>query len=449
MPTLRTALGGLWLVLLTGALVRGESLRAGVARVDITPPNGLKLQGYPGAGRLATGVRDPLYARVLLLQVGQQRIALVNLDLIAPFEPDYLTRLREATKQDASELLVSAIHTHSGPALIPESSPPPREWEAGAIDKIAGAVHEAATNAVEAHLGVGYGVAFVGHNRLRQNTNGSVTWFEKNFSGVSTYPIDPTVLVIRIDDRNGQPLAILVNYACHPVIYGPDNELYSADFPGVMTRVVERAFEGKALAFFLQGADGDINPLYAVTSLKEGGAELSERAGTELARVVIRVAQGIHPETEPTSNLQVRRDSLLFRSRWDRQKWQAADPGNAQAIARKTRPEYELPITTLLINKRLAILTMPGEPFVELQLQWRSRCPVSDCLLLGYTDGYFGYFPTITAAARGGYGAAHPSTWIEVGAGERMLNQSIIRVYEMLGELRQVPSMENDAPPVH
>lgn len=58
---------------------------------------------------------------------------------------------------------------------------------------------------------------------------------------------------------------ILVNYACHPVVIGVDNLRYSADYPGVMTQVVEKTFGGGPLCFFLQGAPGDINPLYAVT----------------------------------------------------------------------------------------------------------------------------------------------------------------------------------------
>jgi len=427
-------------VLVTSSLMHAQTLEAGVARVEITPPNGLLLEGYPGSGRTATGVRDPLYARVLVLHVGAQRLALVDVDLIAPFEPAYLAQLRGAVTQDVSNLLVTAIHTHSGPALIlGGSSVPPREWERAAIDKISQAIHEAATHAVPVRLGVGYGVAYIGHNRLRTNRDGSVTWFEKNWTGVSTFPTDPTVAVIRVDDRNGNPIAILVNYACHPVIFGPDSQLYSADFPGVMTEVVEKAIGGKALCFFLQGGDGDINPLYAVTPLVQGAVELSERTGTELGRVAARVAQQIQTVADPVPSLQVADDTIIFQSRWDARQWLAADPQNAATIKAKTKASYELPVMTVLINKQIALLGMPGEPFVEFQRQWRVRCPVRDCFFLGYVNGYYGYFPTIDAATVGGYGAAHPSTWIEVGAGEQMLNHALVRVYEMLGRLKPSP----------
>src|SRR5215469_12162132 len=355
---------------LSTAPVQAQSLEAGVARVDITPPTGLVLEGYPGAGRFATGVRDPLFARILVLQSGTTRVALVDLDLIAVFEPTYLTTLRERVQGEVPNLLVTAIHTHSGPALI-LSSAPPRDWESSSVAKISRAIHEAATNLRPVRLGVGYGVAYLGHNRLRENRDGSVTWFEKNWTAISTAPVDPAVAVLRIDDVSGKPIAILVNYACHPVIFGPDSRLYSADFPGVTTEVVEQTLGGKPLCFFLQGGPGDINPLHAVTPLEEGAVELAKRTGTELARAAVRVAQQIHPSDTQTPSLHFREDYLSFRSRWDRKQWLTADPTSATMIAAKTKSEYQLPVTTLLINEQIAFLGMPGEPFVAFQMQWR------------------------------------------------------------------------------
>jgi len=426
-------------VLLNGMPIHAQVLEAGVARVDITPPIGIPLEGYPGSDRSATGIRDPLYARVLLLRAGAQRIVLVDLDLIAPFEPEYISELRGAVREHASYVLATAIHTHSGPPLIPTHSPAPRDWEASAVGKIAEAIRQAEARAVPARLGVGYGAAFIAHNRLRHDREHGVIWFEKNWTGVTTAPVDPTLAVIRVDDMSGDALAILVNYACHPVIFGPDSRLYSADFPGVMTQVVEKASGGKALCFFLQGGDGDINPLYAATSLAEGAVEISERAGRELGLVAARVAAQIQTVQDPAPSLQFSEDLMTFGPRWDARQWLAAHPQDTRSIQSKTKPEYELPVTTVLIDKRIAVMGMPGEPFVDFQQQWRARCPVRDCIFLGYANGYYGYFPTIEAATFGGYGAAHPSTWIEVGAGERMLDHGIERVYQMLGRIKPTP----------
>ena len=82
---------------------------------------------------------------------------------------------------------------------------------------------------------------------------------------------------------------------------------------------------------------------------------------------------------------------------------------------------------------------VPGEPFVDFQIDWRNRCPVKDAFFLGYANGYFGYFPTIRAATLGGYGAANSSTWTEPGAGERMVEHAVVKAYELLGKLSDVP----------
>ena len=62
-----------------------------------------------------------------------------------------------------------------------------------------------------------------------------------------------------------------------------------------------------------------------------------------------------------------------------------------------------------------------------------------DAFFLGYANGYYGYFPTLKAATEGGYGAASSTTSMEVGAGERMVNHALVRVYEMLGRLTDTP----------
>src|SRR5437879_13811330 len=100
----------------------------------------------------------------------------------------------------------------------------------------------------------------------------------------------------------------------------------------------------------------------------------------------------------------------------------------------------DMPVTTLILNGKLAIITMPGEPFVEIQMQSRSRSPLTNCYFLSYTKGTFGYCPTIAAAVRGGYGANNTATQVELGAGERMLNTGLISLYELMGKLSPKPA---------
>ena len=423
---------------------RGDILKAGVAKVEITPTPGLRLWGYSDRNKPSTGTLDPLYARVLVLQVGNQGFALVTVDLGRPFGPASLEWLRDATRNQVSFLVVAASHTHSGPVLQDQYPAGTPAWETAALQKIASAIRYASGHLVDARIGVGYGLAYIGHNRLRDNSNGTVSWFERNLSQVPTTPIDGTVSVVRVDGASGQPIAILVNYACHAVVFGGDNLQYSADFPGPMAKIVEKAFDGKPLCFFLQGAAGDINPYYAVTPLPEGALQVRDWTSRKLGREVARIAQNIQVPTESNAALQFAEDRLRVRLRWNSEKWREAmiavfGPEASQTFPSKVPKDIELPVVVVLVNRRIAVLCVPGEAFVQYQIAWRERCPAPDALFVGYADGYNGYFPTIRSAILGGYGAANPATWVEVGAGDRMVDQGVIRVNQMLGRLRDVP----------
>ena len=60
-------------------------------------------------------------------------------------------------------------------------------------------------------------------------------------------------------------------------------------------------------------------------------------------------------------------------------------------------------------------------------------------VFVGHANVYLDYLPTIQAATQGGYGAGDSNTSVAVGAGERMVDQALMRVYEMLGLLADVP----------
>lgn len=251
--------------------------------------------------------------------------------------------------------------------------------------------------------------------------------------------------VLRVDRADGKPLAVLVNYACHPVVLGWDNLQYSADYPGVMMKTVEQAFDGVPLCFFLQGASGDINPYFAVTPIQEDVVKMRDWTGEHLGQEAIRVAKKIKPRAAPEATLDFSEDLLPVRLRWKVEKVRQAllkpegQKADAEYAARLKQQEFQLPVATVVINKEIALMSMPGEPFVEFQMNWRDRCPLPDAFLLGYANGDFGYFPTIQAATRGGYGAASQSTQVEAGAGERMVDHAVVIIYEMLGRLSDLP----------
>lgn len=435
--------------------LQAATFKAAVAEVDITPASGLPMYGFfdrINDNKLSTGTLDPLYARVLVLEVGDRRFALVTLDLGRTFGDAELAVLRERLKLSAgiSFLLVVASHTHSGPNILddyPGNRPP--TWETAALDKIATAVTEASQHLVLAQFGTGRGEVYVGYNRRQVHPDGKVTMLWTNSDKQPTSPVDPSVWVMRIDDENGKPIAILVNYACHPVVLGSDNLKYSADFVGAMATTVEKSFDPPPLCFFLQGADGDINPYYATTALSDGALEKRNWTGRQLGEEVVRVAKSIRTEVPRQPAIDFADDVMRFTPRWDPRKFREGLLRNngprvfedhADLFVHDSPPDHlDLHVTSLLLNKQIAVVGMPGEPFVNFQINWKDRCPLQDCVVLGYANGYFDYFPTIEAAAEGGYGAGDSNTYVELGAGERMLIQALVRVYEFLGRLSDAP----------
>jgi neutral ceramidase len=434
-------------VLFSAAGVEAGVFRAAAGQVDITPPPGAYMWGYSDRAGPAQGVLDPLFSRVLVLDDGTSRVALVTLDLGRTFAHFQINRLKEEVRRSSAiqEVFFFASHTHSGPVIedsYPGGNPP--AWETAALKKITSALADAAGRLQPARIGTGIGETFVGHNRRLLQPDGKVKMFWRNETKVPTSPVDPWVGVIRVDDIQGRPLAILVNYSCHPVVLGPDNLQYSAEFPGAMAELVERELEGNPVCMFVQGAPGDINPYYDKTPLVQDAVRLMRETGIQLGREVCRVSRGIATRVPEKPSLDHSLDLLQFEVRWDIDRLLAhLDTLSPQAAGRYrdmfSRP-LQIPVMTLLVNKEIAFMGMPGEPFVDFAIDFRTRSPVPFSFFAGYANGFYAYFPTMEAAVTGGYGANSLTTFTEVGAGEAMVDHSIIAIYRMLGALKPVPS---------
>jgi len=420
------------------------SLRAAAAQVDITPPPGTPMWGFAARKGPATGTLDPLMARVLVLEAGEKRVALVTLDLGRTFGESAIQHVRESARRTSgiSYVFMTASHTHAGPVILDEYPEKPA-WESRALVQIEQAIAAAAGRLEEARIGAGYGIVYIGHNRLQLNRDRSVTWLDRNPQKIPTSPFDPTVAVLRVDGANGKPLAVLVNYACHPVVFGADNRQFSADFPGAMAKTIEAELGPGVIAMFMQGGAGDINPYFAVTPLEQDAGRLKDWTGEQLGREAVRVAKTIQTGGAEAS-LDFVEDRLDYRLRWDPAKFREGMTeifGNnfETQFGPPVREHMDLPVATLLIDKEIVIAGLPGEPFVDLQTNWRSRNPLSKTFFAGYANGYHGYFPTIEEATYGGYGTASVTTWVEPGAGEGMTEHAIVQLETLLGRLNNVP----------
>jgi len=426
-------------------------LKAGASTVDITPPLGYPMWGYSDREGVSERVHDPLYAKALVLDDGKQKLAIVGLDLGRTPGGQGLDYIRARVQKNSgiNNLLIVASHTHQGPVIERRDWPSEEKpWVAAMEANIAAAIEQANARLEEARIAADHGTVYIGHNRRVVRKDGSVLMLWRNEERIPTKPVDPDVGIIRVDDTSGKPIAILVSYTCHPVVLGPDNLNISADYPGVMMDMVERELGGTCI--FLQGAAGDTNPYMDKTPLDENGLEAMRKAGDELAHEVLRVARGITTKPCPNAAIQFREDEFDFEPRWDLERTEALQPlyeayGKQVVDAYISRfRDLTCTVPTAVINEELAFVGMPGEIFVDFQLDLKSRSPIKDTFLLGYCNGYLAYFPTIQAAAEGGYGAGS-QTFVEVGAGERMVDRAVINLYTFAGKLKQglpVPSRD-------
>lgn len=402
------------------------SFMAGVARVDITPAGSMQMYGYRDRQcGPSNGTRDPLYAKALVLEGGGSRIAIVTLDLGSivseQLQEEVATRLRIPV------LLLAASHTHSAPSFLPFGSAPAREGSGASYrteleKKIFLAVEQASRSMFPARLSVGRGAIQLGYNRLQVQKDGRARVMYRNPERIPWGPVDPELALLRIDDTSGKTRALLVHYAVHPVVLGQTSCKFSADFPGVMQATVEAELPG-AQVMFVQGGAGDINPLM----LGRSGDEAADFAvlktmGTVLAAEVVKAnAAMTGVEAGP---IRAKSDLLEFRNRWDKDK------------------KLLVGITTVLIGKDVALATVPGEPMQALQKHWKMQADVKYPFFYGYTYSnggtWPGYIPDLRSAARGGYGA-DASTTIEVGAGERIMQQHLINLYGMQEMWRDEP----------
>ena len=235
-------------VALAGSAYAQPELKAGVARVEITPSVFMPMYGY--ANRKcgpANGTHDPLFAKALVLQAGDARLAIVTMD-IGSMVSDNLRR-DVAAKLNIPVLLLSASHTHSGPAFLPYGSSPSSGAAADAYlaeleRKVFGAVQEAAGAMFPARLAAGRGSLQLGYNRLLRREDGRARALFDNLERVPYGPVDPEFVLLRVDAADGTPRALLVHYATHAVVLGPTSCKYSADYPGVMQARVEQEMKG-------------------------------------------------------------------------------------------------------------------------------------------------------------------------------------------------------------
>ena len=434
------------------------SIKAGVFTVNITPPIGFPMAGYSGREMGCETVDDQLLAKAMVLEDGETKVALVTTDLVSippNFADEISSIVRNKTDIPGENVVVCASHTHFGPALrrlgyLPEEAQEEfhESYVHNAARLIAGAIRAANSSMRRAKLGWGMGKApQLVFNRRTKRPDGKVvmSWRPpkpEEAKDLTFGPTDPDVGVIRVDDANGEPMATVVNFACHPVC-GVDR-LYaiSADYPGYAMKVVEKVRGGRCL--FCLGCAGNIVPVE-----REGDAR--RWIGTALGAEVLKVAEGI--ETEPDVRLRVKSSSVdlplkpipspdKVRREIEETEREIAEAERRGApypeisalkgklrkakrtllLAEETKGKREVrtEIHALRIG-RLKLACLPGEVFVEIGLSIKEEH--KDVFVLSLCNDSLSYVPVSSAYDEGGY---EPEwTILERGAGEVLLDETL------------------------
>ncbi len=398
-----------------------EPLRAGASMRDITPEAGLSMWGYLDRPGVSTGTLDPLFVRTVALGGAGGTYALVVLDLGRAPMPEVRARLRERAKaHGVDDVILMATHTHGGPVLELGNG----GYVAYLEEAIAESIAEAAANLGPANLRLGTGMLDIGHNR-RVIVDGKCYMLWRNEERLPTSPVDQEMTLLVLERPSGEAVASLVHYACHPVVLGPDNLEYSGDWSGVMCRQVEA--ERDAPCLFLQGGAGDINPYLDKTPREEGGVASMRATGKEAGRAVLRaLEQSVLSKETPV--MQYREGPVEVGTRWDFQDEAIAAVFNGiygpmfDKYQQVLTHDMALPAGALALTPELGLAFVPGEFFVQFQLDLKARTPMRHALLCGYANDFHLYFPTIAGAAAGGYGGSS-ATYVAASAGARMTAQ--------------------------
>lgn len=370
--------------------------------VDV--PVGTPMAGFAARTAGSRGVHDPTSVRAIVLD----GIAVVSIDVCTVHE-DTIQEMREQVAGVVDDMVVTATHTHSGPAI--------GRGRAGGHDH---GVHHDVVTATRAAV-----VAAASANTpARMQTTqcfGTGVAHNRRHPDVS---IDPPLTALRFLDRDEGQIGILLSYPCHPVVLDGTNLLISGDYVGYLRQAVEARWPGTT-AVFLPGAAGDVNTGHsAEASYRPQGAATrtfaeAERIGNKLAagltdavwcdlpgdRAVFRSAE-VHLPFAALDPDEVASDARCWEAMADRAGNQERGLWQAWARwARQWRPgphaAWSGRVSALTIGRQHLVF-LPGEPF------WQSAQNIAhgrepNTLVIGYSDGVPGYLPTRTEIALGGY----------------------------------------------
>ncbi len=392
------------------------ALKAGFAEADITPPVGSLKAGWI-VRIVSDRVLDPLHTRVAVIQSGPDGVGIVGLDTLSirwTQVADIRRRIESRYGFPGDRVMVAATHNHAGAAMANLGDVPRDE---AYIARVVPIVVETFGRALEAcrdaEIGMGWCFEFgLSHNRRVIQRDGTVST-HGSFADPAALclegPIDPEVAVLALRSTGGEPLGLLVNFACHPTHHGGTTEL-SGGYPGVLA--AEMAARGWPVTVFLNGACGN---LHDADPTRSGQDKTKEQVGRALAddveKALAGLAFGAHARLAARSRtiqLPYRRatpDEIAGTIRGaqrfiDPAAYERGTPSLLERI--RTRGTQPAEVQVLDIDD-WALVGIPAEYFVQHGLRIKEQSYPRHALVVGHANGMVGYVPHPEAFARGGY----------------------------------------------
>ncbi|MEZ6128162.1 MAG: neutral/alkaline non-lysosomal ceramidase N-terminal domain-containing protein [Planctomycetaceae bacterium] len=463
-------------VLLTSTTCFGESLKIGMAEVDITPPPGMAMAGYYHE-RLAEKTRDPLKAKAIVFRQDDQAAAFVVADLTGIAHDLTNVVRQQASAQTgipAAHIMLSATHAHTAPDYTGQlyqylkQSEQQRDADSyparliqGCVDAIVQANQRAEPVTVSA--GAAEQQTPVAFNRRFVMKDGSVrTWQNMANEQVvrAAGPVDPEIGLLKIASvDNTRIVGVVSNFALHLDTVGGLE--WSADYPYYIEQHLRKMHGADLISIFGAGTCGDIN--HSDPTRKERNktdfighslAETIQAALPELPPVeapVLQVnttivnvpMQDVTPqelnraeELIPLAKAGGKVDFFDLVSAYkavvldqmqhptpqsNPEKFLTWGLTNSWAGIGKTLP---VDVATITLGDDVAIVFLPGEVFVELGLAIKQASPYPTTLIVELTNCVETiYIPTRAAYAGGSYEVTNSA--LQPGSGEMLVEAAL------------------------
>ncbi len=432
-------------------------LKAGFGRMDITPPLGCVLQGYFHP-RISEEVHDPLFASALVAENNGVKICIVSCDLIGinrPQTEEARKLINEKLGIPEDSIIICSTHTHTGPVMLPKIIPGwekavDEKWIALLPSKICSAALQAdrmsGETGVSCASGVEEGVSF---NRRFLMKDGSY----KTNPGVGNPdiekpagPIDPEVGVLAFGEDCSDLAGLVLNFALHLDTVGGSR--ISADFPGVIRKLLGNTL-GEGTGFlYTSGAMGNINHINVNRNPEKEYScfEFPSRIGTVLAGETLKTVYRMESFDRDAPVGGARRAVRLQLKEYDEAALQSANEAVTGQDAALNKREYMAgigllraaslgkgEITAEIAAVRIgdaAFVTIPGEYFVELGLFIKKNSHFKKTFIVELGLDCLGYIATKEAYEQWGYEPT--SSPLAPGAGEILAGEAV----ELLGELK-------------